>query len=59
MKPIHFKAMKRTAIDGRMWWCVYGLCRHAWSSFVCFGKYKTRKACEWAISANEKLLECE
>lgn len=40
---------KRTAIDGKTWWCVYDTQRHCWSTYLCHGKYKTRKACQIAI----------
>ena len=48
-----FEARKRTALDGRVWWCVYDNERHAWSTFLCHGRYKTRKACEQAIISGE------
>lgn len=48
-----FEARKRTALDGRVWWCVYDKERHAWSTFLCHGRYKTRKACEQAIISGE------
>ena len=48
-----FEARKRTALDGRVWWCVYDNERHAWSTFLCHGRYKTRKACEQAIISSE------
>ena len=40
---------KRTAIDGKTWWVVYDsdLCKY--STFICFGKYQTKKACQIAI----------
>ena len=38
-----FIPKKRTALDGRVWWCVYDTVRGGWSTFCCHGKYKTRK----------------
>lgn len=40
---------RRTAIDGRTWWCVYDLKSREYSGITYFGKYKTRRACEYAI----------
>lgn len=34
---------KRTALDGKVWWCVYDLNKHTFSTLICFGKYKTKK----------------
>lgn len=44
-----FKPKKRTALDGKVWWCVYDLKRRMWSPLLCFGKYKTKKDCQYAI----------
>ena len=44
-----FEPRKRTALDGRVWWCVFDNERNAWSTFLCHGRYKTRKAAEYAI----------
>lgn len=41
--------MKRTAIDGKIWWCVYDIKEHKYSTCLCFGKYKTKKECQIAI----------
>ena len=45
-----FEPRKRTAIDGCVWWCVFDTERNNWSTFLCHGKYKTKKACEQAIA---------
>jgi len=37
---------KRTALDGKTWWCVYDTVKDAWSTIIYFGKYKTKKACQ-------------
>lgn len=39
-----FTPIKRRALDGRLWWCIYDNERHAWSTYTAHGKYKTRKA---------------
>lgn len=47
-----FEPKKRTALDGRVWWCVYDNKCRAWSTFLCHGRYKTRKAAQDAIDKN-------
>ncbi len=49
MEAPRFIPQKRVAIDGRTWWCVYDTQRHGWSTYLCHGKYKTRKACQLQI----------
>lgn len=43
------EARKRTAIDNKIWWCVYNTDAMKWSTLLCFGKYKTKKECQFAI----------
>ena len=45
-----FMPMKRQALDGKIWWCVWDLKKNAFSSYTCHGKYLTRKECEIAIN---------
>ena len=40
---------KRTALDGKTWWCVFDTENQAWSTLTIFGKYRTRKACQLDI----------
>ena len=40
---------KRTAIDGKVWWCVFDTDKNNWSTLTRFGKYKTRKSCQYDI----------
>jgi hypothetical protein len=40
---------KRTAVDGKVWWCVYDTIKNDWSTLIHFGKYKTKKACQMDI----------
>jgi len=49
-----FEPVKRTAVDGKTWWVVYDNKRHGYSSYICHGKYETRKQCEQAIKASYK-----
>ena len=39
-----------SALDGKVWWCVYDLNKHTFSTLICFGKYKTKKDCLFAIN---------
>ena len=51
---MRFTPKKRTAVDGRMWWCIYDNERGDWSSYVCHVKYKTRKVAQYAIDRFNK-----
>lgn len=42
---------KRTALDGKVWWCVFDTIDMKWSTLTCFGKYETRKECQLAIDS--------
>ena len=44
-----FIPRKRVAIDGRVWWCVWDCVQKCWSSYTCFGKYKTKNECQISI----------
>lgn len=50
-----FEARKRTAIDGKVWWCVFDLCAMKWSTLWCFGRYKTKRECQIAIDSYNRL----
>jgi hypothetical protein len=41
---------KRTALDGKIWWCVFDTISNSFSHIIIFGKYKTKKACDEAIT---------
>jgi len=45
---------KRTAIDGKTWWCVFDTETLKYSSLLCFGKYKTKRDCQYAIDRYSK-----
>ena len=47
---------KRTALDGKVWWCVFDTEKQKFSTFLCYGKYKHKKDCELAIKMNKELL---
>lgn len=40
---------KRTAIDGKTWWCVFDTDSMKWSTLVVFGRYKLKRDCKYAI----------
>ena len=40
---------KRTALDGKVWWCVFDTEAMKWSTLVCFTRYKTKRDCQFAI----------
>ncbi len=44
-----YETRKRTAIDGRIYWCVYDTLKNKYSSMLCFTKYRTKKECQIAI----------
>ena len=44
-----FKPIQRTALDGKNYWCIYDMKEKRFSTFLCHGKYKTRKDAEMAI----------
>ena len=41
-----FVPMQRSAVDGKVWWVVYDNDEHKYSTYTCFGKYKTKKECQ-------------
>ena len=43
------EARKRTAIDGKVWWCVFDTKTTKWSTLTCFGRYRLKKDCQFAI----------
>lgn len=51
MKDINtrFEPRKRIALDGKIWWCVYDTKAQQYSSRLCFGKYKRKMDCAFAI----------
>lgn len=40
---------QRTAVDGKTWWVVFDTATGKYSTYTCFGKYKTKKDCQYAI----------
>ena len=40
---------QRTAIDGKTWWCVFDTSTMKYSILTCFGRYKLKKDCQFAI----------
>lgn len=50
-----FEPRKRTALDGKVWWCVYDAKENRWSTYLYHGKYRTKKDCIYAIERGRKL----
>lgn len=44
-----FKPAKRISLDGKVWWMVWDTDKSKYSTLLCFGKYKTKKDCQFAI----------
>ena len=44
-----YEPRKKTAIDGRSWWCVYDTLKNEYSNLLYFAKYRTKKDCQIAI----------
>ena len=47
---------KRTALDGKTWWCVFDTYNMKWSTITFFGKYVSKSACQWAINRYWKYM---
>lgn len=45
---------KRTALDGKTWWCVFDTKNMKWSTYTCFGRYKLKRDCQFAIDYHTK-----
>lgn len=46
----NFEPRQRTSTDGKTWWVVFNLIKMQYSTLICFGKYKTKKACQQDIN---------
>ena len=44
-----YEPRKRTALDGKTWWCAFNVLTGKWSTLLCHGKYKTKRDCQYAI----------
>lgn len=54
-KESRFEPRQRTALDEKVWWVVYDRLNQEFSPLVCFGRYKTKKACQSAIDSYEEV----
>lgn len=52
-----FAAKKRTAIDGKTWWCIWDSERRTWSTYTCHGQYRTKKAALIGIEVSSKYFK--
>ena len=48
-----FEARQRVALDGKIWWCIYDIINHKWSTLINHGKYKTKKEAEYVINRSD------
>lgn len=46
---------KRTALDGKTWWCVFDTESMKWSTLNMFSKYKLKRECQFAIDKYSRL----
>ncbi len=44
-----FIPRKRTALDGKAWWCIWDEKSGNWSTYILHGKYRTKKLALYAI----------
>ncbi len=51
-----FEPRKKAAVDGKEWWCVWDTDKKDWSTVTCFGKYRTKKACQFVIDQKKDSL---
>ena len=51
-----FEPRQRTSLDGKVWWVVYDRYEQEFSSLTCFGRYKTKKDCQWAIDNKKEVM---
>lgn len=51
-----FIPAKRTALDGKVWWCVHDTVKNEWSTLLCFGKYKLKRECQYAIDKYSRAM---
>ena len=51
-----FEPRQRTAINGKVWWVVYDRYKQEFSSLTCFGQYKKKKDCQWAIDYYKEVM---
>lgn len=54
MEGKRYEAVKVVALDGKRWWRVFDLKEKKYSGLHCFGKYRTKRACETDIYLHEK-----
>ena len=51
-----FEPRQRTTLDGKVWWVVYDRYKQEFSSLTCFGQYKRKKDCQWAIDNYKEVM---
>jgi len=49
-----YEPRERIALDGVVWWVPYNVQTQRYSTMLCHGKYRTKKACAAAIEFADK-----
>ena len=49
---------ERTTVDGKTWWVVFDKDTQKYSTLTCFGKYKSKKDCQYAIDKYNEVGAC-
>lgn len=52
-RSCRYMPRKRTALDGKVWWCVFDLVNMQWSKQHYHYKYRTKKECQNAINSHK------
>lgn len=52
-----FVPRKRTALDSRVWWCIFDTLRGCWSTYLCHGHYRTKKECYLCNRARKEYFQ--
>ena len=51
-----YEPRKRTALDGRVWWCAFDTEKMEYNTIL-FGKYKLKRDCQYAIDSYKRFKE--
>ena len=51
------EARQRTALDGKIWWCVFDTDSMKWSTLIVFNRYKLKRDCQAAIDSYNRFKE--
>ena len=51
-----YEPRQRTALDGKVWWCIWDNKEGEWSKLFYFGKYKTKRDALIGIKYYQKFI---